>query len=102
MYNGHPVLFGFTVFSELESAVVAQTGLLPMPAPDSRELGGHAVNAIGYDPAKQLVLVLNQWGADWGIKLPPEFKGYFWMPYEYYSRYCMDAYVGFPDSKNQK
>ncbi|CAA7601456.1 Peptidase C1A, papain C-terminal [Acididesulfobacillus acetoxydans] len=99
--NGHPVLFGFTVFSELESPEVADTGLLPMPGPDSQELGGHAVNAIGYDPTRQLVLVLNQWGANWGIKLPREFRGCFWMPYQYYSSYCMDAYVGFPDAPPQ-
>jgi C1A family cysteine protease len=95
--NGHPVFFGFLVFEEMETSEVAQTGNLPMPGPYSQELGGHAVNGIGYDPATQRILVLNQWGEDWGIPSPEDFKGCFWMPYDYFVQYCMDAYVGFPD-----
>jgi len=95
--NGHPILFGFQVYTEMESSEVAQTGILPMPGPDSQDLGGHAVNAIGFDPVKKNILVLNQWGQDWGIKSPTELQGCFWMPYEYYEQFCSDAYVGFPD-----
>lgn len=95
--NGHPVLFGFEVFSELESESVAATGILSMPGPFSQNLGGHAVNAIGYDLDKRMILVLNQWGAEWGIKEPTELRGCFWMPFEYYERYVVEAFVGFPD-----
>lgn len=93
--TGHPVLFGFQVFSELESPEVAQTGGLTLPGPASQSLGGHAVNAIGFDPAKRMILVLNQWGPDWGIQALAELKGCFWIPYEYYERFCNDAYAGF-------
>lgn len=96
--NGHPVYFAYDVFQEMESEQVAETGVLTMPQPNGQCLGGHAVNAIGFDPAKQMILVLNQWGEDWGIKSPEELKGCFWMPYEYYERYCTGAYVGFPDA----
>lgn len=95
--NGHPVLFGFEVFQELESNQVALNGILPMPNLNEQPIGGHAVNAIGYDPSTQMILVLNQWGQDWGIKSPAELQGCFWMPYDYYAQYAFEAYVGFPD-----
>lgn len=95
--NGHPVYFGFKVFQGMESEQTAETGILPMPGPNEPLLGGHAVNAIGFNPQTQMILVLNQWGEDWGIKSPAELKGCFWMPYDYYQRYTTDAYVGFPD-----
>lgn len=97
--NGHPVFFGFLVYSELESAQVAQTGVLPMPSAGSRVMGGHAVNAIGDDPVNERILVLNQWGKNWGIKTPTDLEGCFWMPYNYYADCCMGAYVGLPDRK---
>jgi C1A family cysteine protease len=97
--NRHPILFGFLVFQELESPEVASTGLLPMPGQGSANLGGHAVNAIGFDPVNERILVLNQWGQDWGIHDPAEFAGCFWMPYAYFEKFVTDAYVGFPDKK---
>ena len=45
----------------------------------ARQLGGHAVMAVGYDDSAERVLVRNSWGTDWGI------KGYFTMPYDYIS-----------------
>ena len=99
--NGHPVYFAFYCFEGIESPEVAQTGILPMPGPSERLLGGHAVNSVGHDPVNQRILVLNQWGENWGIKSPAELQGCFWMPYEYYERYCTDAYVGFPDAAPQ-
>lgn len=98
--NGHPVFFGFVVFAELESSQVAQNGILTMPTNPTKSLGGHAVNAIGDDPVNKRILVLNQWGEDWGIHSPSDLAGCFWMPYEYYNAYCMGAYVGFPDKIN--
>lgn len=95
--NGHPVLFGFEVFEGLESEQVAQNGILSMPGPNDPPMGGHAVNAIGYDPGKQMILVLNQWGQSWGIKTPADLQGCFWMPYGYYATYAFDAFVGLPD-----
>ena len=98
--NGHPVLFGMTVFAELEQDEVAMTGYLSMPAHPNQPLGSHAVNCIGNDPGARMLLIANQWSAAWGIKTPPDLAGCFWMPYEYYREYAYDAYVGFPDAKN--
>lgn len=99
--NGHPVLFGFTVYDELESAQMASTGVLTMPANPQKPIGGHAVNVIGYDQSKQMLLILNQWGSGWGIHNIPTLAGCFWMPYAYYTAYASDAWVGFPDDTNQ-
>lgn len=75
--EGYPFVFGFTVYESFESQEVAQTGIVPMPQPNERVLGGHAVLAIGYDDASTRFIVRNSWGTDWGI------QGYFTMPYDY-------------------
>jgi len=74
---GFPFVFGFTVYETFESPAVAKTGIVPMPAPAERALGGHAVLAVGYDDPSQTFLVRNSWGSKWGI------AGYFKMPYAY-------------------
>ncbi len=75
--SGYPFVLGFTVYDSFESDEVAQGGVMPMPSPRERVLGGHAVLAIGYDDATDRFRVRNSWGARWGM------KGYFTMPYEY-------------------
>ena len=77
--EGYPFVFGFSVYEAFESAEVAKTGELNLPAAGEKQLGGHAVCAVGYDDAAKRVLVRNSWGADWGL------KGYFTMPYDYIS-----------------
>lgn len=76
--EGFPIVFGFTVFESFEADPKGWPEFLqPMPTPGEAEIGGHAVLAVGYDDAKQAVLVRNSWGPEWG-----EF-GHFWMPYAY-------------------
>jgi C1A family cysteine protease len=75
--SGFPFVFGFTVYEAFETPTVAKTGIVPMPSPSERALGGHAVLAVGYDDAAQTFLARNSWGPDWGI------EGYFKMPYAY-------------------
>jgi C1A family cysteine protease len=75
--SGFAFVFGFTVYESFESRTVAQTGVMPMPAPSEKKLGGHAVMAVGYDDASRMVIVRNSWGPNWGK------AGYFMMPYEY-------------------
>jgi len=77
--EGYPFVFGFTVYEGFESAQVAKTGQLNLPKPNEKELGGHAVLAVGYDDQAERILVRNSWGTDWGI------QGYFTMPYDYIS-----------------
>ncbi len=75
--EGYPFVFGFSVYEAFESDEVARTGVLNLPQPDEKNLGGHAVCAVGYDDASSRFLVRNSWGADWGM------EGYFTMPYAY-------------------
>lgn len=75
--EGFPFVFGFTVYESFESQKVAKTGIVPMPKMGERQLGGHAVLAVGYDDSAKRFLVRNSWGEGWGL------KGYFTMPYDY-------------------
>jgi C1A family cysteine protease len=74
---GLPFVFGFSVYEHVVSAAVAKTGVLRMPQPGERLLGGHAILAVGYDDARQRLLFRNSWGAGWGQ------QGYGEMPYAY-------------------
>jgi C1A family cysteine protease len=75
--EGFPFVFGFTVYTAFESAAVARSGVLNMPAKTEHVIGGHAVMAVGYDDSLKRFTIRNSWGADWGM------KGYFTMPYDY-------------------
>jgi C1A family cysteine protease len=75
--SGYPFVFGFTVYEGFESAAVAHSGKVELPGRGERQVGGHAVLAIGYDDTRQRFRCLNSWGANWGD------RGYFTIPYEY-------------------
>ena len=74
---GYPFVFGFSVYESFESAMVAKTGKVPLPRLREKSLGGHAVLAVGYDDAKQALIVMNSWSEKWGR------NGYFTLPYSY-------------------
>ncbi|HTY12045.1 MAG TPA: C1 family peptidase [Bacteroidota bacterium] len=75
--EGFPFVFGFTVYESFESQKVAQTGVVNMPLPGERTVGGHAVVGIGYADSDRRFIVRNSWGKDWGE------QGYFTIPYDY-------------------
>jgi len=75
--SGYPVVFGFSVYESFEGEEVARSGVVPLPKKGERQLGGHAVLAVGYDDSTQSFLVRNSWGTGWGQ------DGYFTMPYAY-------------------
>ena len=77
--EGFPFVFGFTVYESFESQQVAKTGIVAMPKPGERVVGGHAVVAVGYHDTEKRFTVRNSWGAGWGM------KGYFTIPYDYLS-----------------
>jgi C1A family cysteine protease len=75
--DGHPFVFGFSVYESFESPIVARSGEVPMPGRGEALLGGHAVVAVGYDDPRRRFIVRNSWGTSWGQ------SGYFTMPYDY-------------------
>jgi C1A family cysteine protease len=87
---GLPSMFGFTVYNSIEQA--RSNGKIPMPGPQERIVGGHAIAAVGYDDSLEIknadgriktvgaLLIRNSWGTEWGD------KGYGWLPYEYVTR----------------
>jgi C1A family cysteine protease len=75
--SGYPVVFGFSVYESFESPDVARTGVVPLPKQGEKQLGGHAVLAVGYTDSDQTFWVRNSWGDGWGQ------AGYCKMPYAY-------------------
>jgi C1A family cysteine protease len=77
LFNGFPIVLGFTVYESFESDAVAQTGIAPMPQKSEKVLGGHAVCCVGYDLTAQTWICRNSWGTGWGM------NGYFTLQQEY-------------------
>ena len=66
---GYPFVFGFSVYESFDSEAAAKSGVVPIPnGGTEKQLGGHAVLAVGYDDGKQRFIVRNSWGTGWGIK----------------------------------
>lgn len=73
--GGRPVGFGFYVYSSFSR--LGADGLMPMPAAGEARMGGHAVLAVGYDDAREVLIVRNSYGRKFGD------AGYFYMPYAF-------------------
>ncbi|MED1305231.1 peptidase C1 [[Bacillus thuringiensis] serovar konkukian] len=80
--HGFPVVLGFLVTKTFYySEEVRKTGIIPISGTDdviteNGQQAGHAVCAVGYDDSKQIVIIRNSWGVEWGD------KGYCYFPYE--------------------
>lgn len=77
LVNGYPFVVGIAIYKSFESIIVSKNGMVPMPHSQDTLLGGHAVICVGYDDNKQVWIMRNSWGSNWGD------KGYFYLPYLY-------------------
>ncbi|MBS4189464.1 C1 family peptidase [Bacillus sp. FJAT-49705] len=80
--HGLPVVLGFLVTKSFYySEEVRKTGIVPISGTDdviteNGQQAGHAVCAVGYNDDKQIVIIRNSWGENWGD------NGYCYFPYE--------------------
>lgn len=88
---GAPVVFGATVYPEIQYATVINP-IVPMPkrgwwifGNESPE-GGHCIEFVGYDDGTRLLRFRNSWGPAWGE------AGYGYFHYDYLP-YCSDGHV---------
>lgn len=81
-----PSMFGFTVYSSISQA--RSSGKIPFPNAGEKVVGGHAIDAVGYDDGLEIanasgnkttgaLMIRNSWGRSWGD------DGYGWLPYDY-------------------
>lgn len=75
--DGYLVTFGVNLYESFMTTTVARTGVVPMPKPSERKVGGHAMTLCGYDDTITSFLVCNSWGSNWGI------DGFCYIPYDY-------------------
>jgi len=78
LHSGLPFVVGIEVYSSFESPIVNNTGYVPIPNTKTEKLlGGHAVICVGYNDARNVWIMQNSWGTQWGD------NGYFYLPYNY-------------------
>jgi C1A family cysteine protease len=93
IYNGTPIVFGFSVPSFFEDGSWdPATQFLPLPNGQASFIGGHCVVATGYDWtcdqfSEPVVWCDNSWGEDWG------FGGRFAMDARYFTSLATDLWV---------
>lgn len=73
--EGYPFVFGSELYESIYD--VGKDGLIPMPKPKVKHVGGHAMACVGYDDKKKAFIIRNSWDTEWGD------KGYGYMPYDY-------------------
>lgn len=80
IYEGYPVVGGFSVPESIDSSDTQSSGIVHVPGPNERFVGGHAVLFTGYDDQRQLIKFKNSWGLVWGD------RGFGYLPYAFFEK----------------
>lgn len=91
--DGYPINFACVLFNGFMTENVAKTGEVPMPEEDQARCGCQALTIVGHDDSKDIFIVANSWGSDWGD------GGFCKMPYAYIldHRYASDFWTCRPE-----
>jgi hypothetical protein len=80
--NG-PCVLGVEVFETWANPI---NGIIRLPGPDMKSLGGHAILVTGFNQNERLIEFKNSWGKDWGD------NGYGYLPFDY-TKYMIDSWT---------
>ncbi len=83
---GFPVVIGAKLYPSFNTAATRATGDIPMPGPNEKSNGGHALVIVGYNQATERFTFVNSWGSGWGN------DGYGTLPFAYVQEYCAGLY----------
>lgn len=88
--EGHPFIFSLALCKSFDRA--GRSGRVPTPDPSEagrEEHSRHAMLCVGYSDTRQVFIVRNSWGADWGD------EGYCYIPYAYMTNpaYCRSCWT---------
>ena len=77
------------IFASFESETTKKCGTVTVPQLNEEFLGGHAMCAVGFDDERQVFIVQNSWGTEWGD------HGFCYVPYELMTneRYVYDIWT---------
>jgi C1A family cysteine protease len=75
--EGYPFGFGFYTYSSMYEGDDKPVTVIPLPRASDKQIGGHAVLAVGYRDSSQQFILRNSWGSK------VQDAGYFYMPYAY-------------------
>ena len=85
--EGYPFVFGVPVQESTFCSEYLPGAMVPMITGNERDLGGHAMCCVGYDMQKDVFIVRNSWGPDWGD------KGYCYFPIDYITYFGDDFWT---------
>jgi C1A family cysteine protease len=87
LMEGFPFVLGVAVYESFESPDAMNTGVIPMPKPGEKLLGGHCIFGCASDVTKRLIKIKNSWGTGVGD------QGYFYLPFDYITQYASDMWT---------
>jgi hypothetical protein len=73
LYEGHPIIFGYTIYESFESEEIKKDGIIQIPKDNEKILGGLCGIIVGYNSFKDYWIVKHNLGKEYN-------DGYFYLP----------------------